>query len=304
MARPPKMDLPYAQRGLTLVKTEEQHVSPPHRNPTLIRGYRYSKADCPQQPLDASADYVVQDYLVGLDSSQIVSTQPNTQEPILYWDSPEDTGLLENRCELTAGALTNLTIQHGLKCAYLSVTPHFEFSFTTAACTAQLGEIRLVSSNRWLLDTSGRSHTLLNTDANQPAVLYLQNDEDTAVVKSITPWQEVNTEKHYRFNLPVGQKLMAPYQAIELANITVLEHYTSYFMQRPLTDSPDVSRWVPAYAPITWGWSIRVEPDRQSQDWIITRRKLIMPVVGNDGYQLPQWQSNSLHHQHRVFTEV
>ncbi len=75
--------------------------------------------------------------------------------------------------------------------------------------------------------------------------------------------------------------------------MTVLEKYISYFMQRPVTVCEKDAIWIPASAPVIWGWSIRSEQD-EKEGWVIIRCKLVTPQAGHDGYEVPQWRHNAV----------
>lgn len=97
--------------------------------------------------------------------------------------------------------------------------------------------------------------------------------------------------RDYHFDYRIHQVLRRDLLDVDVRSITVLEQYHSYFMQRAVASDAKQSLWVPAYAPISWGWSLRVEPE--ADDWVITRRKMIPPVVGSDGWVMPEWQGTT-----------
>ena len=195
----------------------------------------------------------------------------------------------ENEFQLLSCGLDSLSIDQAIDCSLLSIAPRFQIQYKTHAFPAQLGEIRLVSAKRFITDTDGNRHSLLDTETAGAPVLYLEDTNDRKVIRQFKDWQPLCSEQTYTFDYRISQMLKRQMQGVEVASITVLEHYSSYFMQRPMAATHTL--WVPAYAPLEWGWSIRVEPE--DDDWLITRRKLILPVAGHDGWRMPQWHNNT-----------
>lgn len=296
MSGPPKMRLPYAGKApLRLVSAEPQSTD---NNPlsqkaeALYRGIAYPPQRWRQWANDQSlgGEALMSGFAMTIDQGKPLPLQADG--PAYIWDGHSEVTLAENECQLIDCSLKDLTIEQVVGGELLAITPTFLFAYKTLAFAAQLGEIRLVTANRFVTDAEGKQHSLLNTeDADEP-VLYLEGLEDSSIVRQQTAWQSLNTQQEYRFDYRIQQPLLREWRGTLVKSVTVLEQYTSYFMQRAISCVPDDCLWVPAYAPITWGWSLRVERDHD--DWVITRRKLVMPVVGHDGWQYPQWQGNTL----------
>jgi hypothetical protein len=171
----------------------------------------------------------------------------------------------------------------------LCLTPSFDCHFVTDQQAASLGVIHLLESQRIALLDDGRQYYLLET-GDKP-VLYLETEDDEAV-KPIITRQESGMKQAYHYQCTVSQAIPDEIDGQAVISVTVLERYSSYFMQRPLL-AEETSIWVPVYAPISWGWSMRIGR-RYDGVWAMQRRKLVLPTTGHDGLQLPVWRSNSL----------
>lgn len=307
MADTPKIRLPYASTShLRLVPAnddQDESAKGAESKESIYRGLVYAAENWHQWlaqvekggRTEASqlkeADELISGYRLSKERGEVIPYQQG--QPAFCWDSISDidTRIAENEFQLLAASLEDLNIESVIGGKCLSIKPCFDVSYKTSAFAAQLGEIRLVNSQRFVTDQEGNRHDLLNTDEAPGPVLYLQNAEDNSIIRQCSDWQSFDTTAQYRFDYRISQPLSTHLLNVPVHSITVLEQYTSYFMQRPVTATPEQSVWVPAYGPITWGWSMRVEPERD--DWVITRRKLIPPVVGHDGWQMPEWQGNT-----------
>ncbi len=298
MSQSPKIRLPYAGSPLRLVEKESADDAPAaqmEQTVTLYRGIAYSAQQWREWLATSDGNTLPDDALIGgfHFDSHCGETLPVTETgPVYCWDSlsPPGATIAENEFQLLSASLEGLAIETGIDCAMLSISPHFAIRFTTRACAAQLGEIRLVSAKRFATDTDGMQHTLLDTGDAAP-VLYLEDEHDTTLIRQRSDWQARDSEAHFNFDYRVGQVLQRDMLGLKVQSVTVLEQYSSFFMQRALAAGARDALWVPACAPVSWGWSLRVEPE--AEGWIITRRKLIPPVVGHDGWQMPQWQGNT-----------
>jgi len=301
MTGPPKMRLPYASPGLRLVAAvgdapSENTGNASARIPGFIRGVGYPLSQWQEwlgltgkQPLPEAMQT---QFFYSRDQGGL-NKEPNNNTAFC-WDSitTANACCLENEFQLRSSSLEALTIAEAVYGSYLSIEPRFAASYATTQFAAKLGEIRLVEAQRFVTDIAGNRYDLLNTAAADAAVLYLENSDDTQVIRQQSEWQHLGENKDYDFSYRIVQPLPNTVNNLQVHSVTVLEQYTSYFVQRPFTGLGPYSQWVPAYAPITWGWSLRVE--HSNDGWVITRRKLILPVVGSDGWQLPQWQSSTL----------
>lgn len=308
MAKPPKMRLPYAPNQLRLVQDDQPQAGPTQEadSKPLYTGFRYTPAQRDQwfgmsngHPEQAGW---VADFQFDQQHSLIKPFAPN--EDAFLWDSAQwddipkaAEGLLgDQEFQLLDASLGDLSIEPGVSCPLLTIAPSFSIQFKTSAAPACLGEVRLVTGKRFVTLADGSQYSLLDTEPAAEPVLYLDDQADAGPIQQRTDWQSANTAQNHVFSGRISQPLISSCQNQPVQTITILEHYSSYLMQRLLTESTSQSIWTPLQAPITWGWSIRVEPD--AGDWIITRRKLISPIVGHDGMELPLWHSNYLEYRH------
>lgn len=308
MAGPPKMRLPYAPAAsLRLVSNDSGTAQSTGsaqesdaQEESLYRGIAYAPEQWRSwtETSKLGPDALIAGFSMSLDGGQ--PFPPQADLPAYIWDRQGELSLTENECQLLDCSLENLTIEQALDGKLLTITPKFTLNYHTRAYAAQLGEIRLVSSHRFVADAEGKPYPLLDTEDAGDPVLYLEDPEDTSVIRQMIHYQGLGLKKDYCFDYHIRQPLLrhwpiGPAQGVEVRTVTVLEQYTSYFMQRAVTCLPGTALWVPAYAPVSWGWSLRVEWEQD--DWVITRRKLMNPVVGHDGWQLPHWQGNTLNYR-------
>ena len=205
----------------------------------------------------------------------------------------KDCHLKANRLMLTQATLSGPELNVRDDVTMLSLSPHFDFMFSTDNYAAQLGVINLVQSSRFIRLENNDEKILLDTGIENMPVLHLENAENDQPVKYVSVHQNLGINQEHTFTFDVSQSIPDKVGAESVASVTVLEQYQSYFMQRAVTQDNGHSIWTPVYAPITWGWSIRVGR-RTDGEWGILRRKLILPTTGNDGLQLPTWTNNTL----------
>ena len=207
--------------------------------------------------------------------------------------SLQDSHLKSNRLLLNGAELTGPQITVSDEKAALILSPRFDVTFSTDSCTAQLGLINLVQATRFITLENGSQINLLDTGKEELPVLYLENQRDDQAIKFVTAPQQSGVTEEHTFNCDISQPIPVQVDGETVASVTVLEQYWSYFMQRavPLDDHHNI--WIPVYAPIQWGWSIRVGR-RTDGEWGILRRKLILPTTGHDGFQLPVWNNNTV----------
>lgn len=303
MAKPPKIQLPYAPPQLRLVDSNSPAAdslpAEDHR-PLLYRGVALKLHE--QSALNSASDLNLLEGFVGgcrwTVSKGVYPPVAADANTVYYWSDAPLAGirLRDNDCQLMDSSLDELSLEPLIDASCLSITPRFNIRYTTRSHAARLGEIRLVDAHRFITDENGTVHTLLDT-REQPAVLYQEDPQEQMIVRQRTPWQLPTTECTYTFNERVIQLLQPLVLGVPVKSVTVLEQYTSYFMEQPLLADTG-TLWVPAMAPVIWGWSIRVEPD--GDDWMITRRKLVPPIVGSDGLALPEWQGSCHDFRHSV----
>ncbi|MBA53506.1 MAG: hypothetical protein CMK89_03540 [Pseudomonadales bacterium] len=257
---------------------------------TVARGQRLALGELQAENLKA-VHGVIGGYRISLSQGEVLPVN-EADDAYYIWDndSPLHSPLFENEFQLESVTLNRPSVARVGGACYLVMQPEFQVSFTTATHSARLGEIRLVESERFVTLENGDSLTITDTQEIGAPVLYLQHRDDTAVVRQETDLQLQGTDREYFFGESVSQKVPDYINSVAVSSVTVLERFTSYFMQQVLS-TPEQSIWVPVCAPISWGWSIRVGR-RYDQEWDILRRKLMLPTVGHDGWEMPTWRSN------------
>lgn len=202
------------------------------------------------------------------------------------------TNIVTSHFVMSHGALSEPQIIERAEIPQLTTTASFEFIFHTSLPAVRLGVINLVQTQRFAPLKNGTQHTLLNRGEEQP-VLYLGGDTgEDAVPATILDTVANTVPLPHTHAITLTQSLPDTLDGTELESLTVLEQYTSYFMQRELPFST-ANIWTPVCAPVTWGWSMRVTK-RKDGDWCIVRQKLLMPTVGHNGFELPVWEGNQL----------
>lgn len=257
---------------------------------TVARGQRLAMGELQADNLK-DVNGVIGGYQISLNQGDVLPVS-DSDDAYYIWDndSPLHSPVFENEFQLESVTLNRPSVERVGGAYYLVMQPEFQVSFSTATHSARLGEIRLVESERFFTLDNGESLTITDTQEMGAPVLYLQHRDDTAVVRQETDLQLQGTDREYFFGESVSQKIPDYINNVAVTSVTVLERFTSYFMQQVLS-TPDQSIWVPVCAPISWGWSIRVGR-RFDQEWDILRRKLMLPTVGHDGWEMPSWRSN------------
>lgn len=205
----------------------------------------------------------------------------------------EEFSIADNRLRILACHLEGPELINKNGFTQLQMQPVFELDYQAEQFPAQIAEMRLVASQRFLNLQSGTSHVFTHTDENTtPAVVVGArkscDSDDRLLIQIFAPllWQE---HKKLRADTPIYQTIFDEFNAEPVASVTVLEQYTSYFVQRYYGPT-QTGCWVPAAPPVTWGWSIRVAKNG-ADEWAIVRRKLMLPTVGHEGLQLPHWHN-------------
>lgn len=204
----------------------------------------------------------------------------------------QDCDLGTNRLLLNKAELSGPQIVCNHNKAQLILSSRFDLSFATDRYAARLGIIDLVQASRFIVLENGDKVILLDTGDEDAPVLYLENTQDEQVVTPVAEQQPLGENQSYSVSREIGQHIPDEIAGKTVSTVTVLEQYWSYFVQRALTPDGQHTIWIPAYAPISWGWSIRVGR-RTDGEWGILRRKLIMPTTGHDGFKLPTWNTNT-----------
>jgi hypothetical protein len=315
------------------LKLIDDQSSPSASAPTILplailqAGYRY-QINCVDYAVLNATHGVVGDYRISSRAGEIVPVGPeipgtpetNLSNACYFWDTGIDLSGLDgdlrsshnekllplNECQLKTSRLiltsammhgpelkTNKELDTNNEVTTLRLSPRFDFTFSTDAYAAQLGVIHLVQANRFIKLEDNREIVLLDTGIEDIPVLYLENSLDDQPVKLLSGQQEPSVTREHTCDFTISQPIPEKIDGARVATVTVLEQYCSYFMHKMHSNNVDESIWTPVYAPITWGWSIRVGR-RTDGEWGILRRKLILPTTGNDGWQLPTWSNNTL----------
>jgi hypothetical protein len=206
---------------------------------------------------------------------------------------PGDFIIADNSLRILASHLVGPELIDAQGSIQLRMQPVFTLDYSARYFPAQLGEMRLVESQRSIVLKNGNTLELTDTTEKKgPAVVMGKSagpDYDEQFFTQIFAPVLVQEHKNFCANTQISQTILSEFNDEPVESITVLEKYTSYFMQR-YYDEKVQGYWVPAAPPVTWGWSIRVGKNGED-DWAIVRRKLIMPTVGHEGLQLPQWKT-------------
>ncbi|MGY6274635.1 hypothetical protein [Methylomonas sp. MgM2] len=174
----------------------------------------------------------------------------------------------------------------------LSLSAHFELTYTTDVFAARLGLLHLVQAQRFLILANGERITLLDSGDEDCPVLYLPYRDDDRPMSWLSENQAAGESKAYDITTSISQSIPVEIHGAAVEGLTVQERYSSYFMQEATPSSAEKTIWTPIYPRISWGWSIRAGC-REDGVWDIMRRKLMLPIVDGDGLQIPLWQTNS-----------
>lgn len=211
-----------------------------------------------------------------------------------FEDTVMATGRIKsNYIEITRQALEGPQLITDNGATRLSLSMFVDFTFATANYAAQLAMVHLVEATRFINLENGRQVSLLDTQEQECPVLYLENPADEQALKLIGTPQPLATKQSYCYQLGIEQNIPEHYEGEKVETVTVLEQYRSFVMQRAVPFDEKANIWTPIYAPLLWGWSIRVGR-RVDGEWGILKRKLILPTPGNDGLQLPEWDDNTI----------
>jgi hypothetical protein len=200
--------------------------------------------------------------------------------------------IITSQFVLSHGTLSEPHIIDQESTPQLTTTASFDFVFSTQLPQVRLGVLSLVETQRFALLKNGERYSLLDSGEEQ-ALLYLTDANASKEV--LTPILDTGAAEdavRHNHTITLTQQIPPQLASSEIETLTVLEQYTSFFMQRELPFSQD-NIWTPVSAPIAWGWSMRVT-QRHDGDWCIVRQKLLMPTVGHNGLEMPAWEGNQL----------
>lgn len=296
-----------------IIQLHPQRTFPTSEGPTLAVGHRYTLRPQPSIAED-SVHGLIGGYRISPQSATIVPLQHSDADvPAYFWDpdcdltavagtvttapgaSPiplSDCRLRHNRLMLDQTNLSGPELDVSAQTACLTLSPRFDFTFSTDACAARLGMLHLVQAQRFMILESGRQVTLLDCGQTETSVLYLEDAVADTPLTWLSPVQAAGTTQSYRVDVTVAQPIDEQLESETVVSVTVLERYRSYLMQRASPEDDDTTLWTPVYPALSWGWSIRVGR-RPDGDWAIMRRKLMLPISDHDGLQLPHWQNNT-----------
>lgn len=197
--------------------------------------------------------------------------------------------LQSNHVQLTNCTLNGPELNETNGETELSVSPMFEMEFRSNFHTARLGAIRLVEANRFATLENGKKIILLDTHKHGEPVLLLPDNLDSQSIDMIIDHQPAKETQVKNYSYRINQNIPEKIEDHKVTSVTVLEQYSNYFMQQDVSNTNCI--WTPACAPVLWGWSIRVER-RTDDSWYIGRRKVMMPIISNNGMELPLWTAN------------
>lgn len=205
----------------------------------------------------------------------------------------DDYTVRGNSIDLTGSTVDGPKLLETEETTTLVLDARFELCFRTPSCDASLGMIHLVEAQRFAVLGDGSRVVLLDTQGQEAPVLYLDDADADQPVRWLAKHQTSGAEQAYSHVLRLNQDIPEYRNDHTVESVTVLEQFTSYAVQRELGAVSDAAIWTPGCPPIRWGWSIRVER-RVDRSWCIARRKLMLPILGHDGLELPVWTANSL----------
>ncbi len=195
-----------------------------------------------------------------------------------------------NYCQLHQVLLTDPVIEERQNAQALTIDFNLAFAYEAAHYSAELGMVTLVESRRYLTLDDQSQVIIIDTQSSEQPVVYLQAQQDEQPIKPIgQPLRQAHPQPGH-VQLRFAQTIPEIWAGRGVAELTVLEEYHHYLLQRPIA-TPHTTIWVPALEPISWGWSMRAGR-RRDQSWCILRRKLIQPFLRPDGLDFPLWSDS------------
>lgn len=201
-----------------------------------------------------------------------------------------NTPVANNRFVLSAATVTKPEILNPGNGPQLSLQAGFDFVYTADAMNARLGVLTLVEAQCFVVVNSGERHELRNSGDEQK-LLYLTAEGQQDIVNPLADVSRGHDTLSQNHTENVSHAIPEQVEGSAMETMTVLEQYQTFFLQRELPFSEE-NIWTPVCAPISWGWSIRIAR-RHDDEWGIARQKLLMPTVGHDGMEMPEWQGNT-----------
>lgn len=287
----------------------------PSSSPFLLIGKRYPLENLPLLA-DQSIHGLIGGYSLESRTAEILPFEASESDTtaVYFWDShcdlaafPADVKtsaadsalplakyrLSNNRLELQQARLNGPEITTSECGALLSLSAHFEFTFSTDAFAARVAMLHLVQAKRYAVLEDGTRVMLLDSGEEDEPVLYLTDADANQTMAWMSPDQPFGESQSYQASSNISQIIPEQLQGQAVTDLIVLEHYSSYILQHAIPMDDEQTIWTPLYSPISWGWSIRAGR-RHDGVWDVMRRKLMLPITGHEGMQLPLWRSNNL----------
>lgn len=258
--------------------------------------------------LCADQDLVIGGYRLARDRADIIPADLERKPDRLFvWNTDADQAALREvlcvaaaeakpltsppRLLLTAARLIGPELVSTGTEHCLVLTADFELEWQPQTNSARLAAVELVQSTRSIRFEDSSERSLLDTDEMDGPVRYAQGRDD-APLKPVATAQTTGTQTRHHYQVELTQRIPEQLHGKAVAEVTVLEKYTSYFLHSEAPEDADNHIWVPLLIPVMWGWSIRVGR-RTDGEWGIVRRKLFMPTSQDSGLELPVWRTDS-----------
>jgi hypothetical protein len=219
-------------------------IAPRRTDDAFAIGRRYCLAEGASldeaRRLCADQDIVVGGYRIERTRADIIPADPHQPDRLFIWNSdakqeplrgvlrnaeakaPQSSLLLAN-AGLEGPVLLTSETQHRL-----SLTAVFELEWRSHTDAARLAAVELVQSTRNIRFEDGRELCLLDTGKVQGPVRYAQGDDTP--LKPITGQQGKEPGSHHRYQVRIGQHIPERLHGKAVADVTVLEKYTSHFL--------------------------------------------------------------------------
>ncbi len=227
-----------------------------------------------------------------------VDGELTSEEPVLCSAEGEaftltpTTKILTSHFVFSHSALCEPKIIHPETGPQLTTTANFDFVFNTTLQAVHLGLLSLVETQCFAQLKNGERFTLRESGEGNPVLYLTDSIGPHDVITSILEINGSADSLQHSHRITLTQPIPDQLEGSEVETLTVLEQYTTFFMQRELPFSQE-NIWTPLCPPVTWGWSMRVAK-RHDGDWCIVRQKLLTPTVGHNGLEMPVWEGNQL----------
>jgi len=283
----------------------------PHKDAVYV-GRRYSLAEDVAldhaRRVSADTDLLVGGYRVTPQRAQVLTADPERHPRRLFvWDSeatghelhgllavpdgdgralPHPPRLRGNRLQLLDARLDGPRLMEHGGHWQLCLEAVFELAWHSSVAAARLAAVELVQARRSLHFADGGEQLLLDTATSNGPVRHGDGD---AALRFLGPRQDAGAASRPLHTVALRQAIPERTDGREVASVTVLEQYSTHFLQCADPQDPDNHIWVPLLGPVAWGWSIRVGR-RTDGEWGILRRKLFLPAAAGE-LCLPEWQA-------------